>query len=285
MIKRHRLLYGETTILIDNSAANAFRTCPWLYKEQYLTEGTGLQHKPYPGEDYNSLQFGTRMHELEEEHYKKVQLYDSSSIEALEIEAQLVMEAYKAHYPEEAFTVVDVENTFRVPLPNSHHFYVGKLDLVIKPDPDVNLVDIMDHKTQQRSSKNNSPVKWAMRDQATLYLWAAAQLYPQFKIGNFWVNILIRPSEKMVKGPSFDRQKLERTPWQIETAVRDITMVADQIEAFKAKYGDGIWPANRENCYTWGQCEFYQPHLYGWSESIREEKYEPKTPYLFHVIQ
>jgi PD-(D/E)XK nuclease superfamily len=290
VIKRHRLLYGETTILIDNSAANAFRTCPTLYYNQYERNGTGLQHIKYPGEEYNSLELGDRVHQLLEEYYSKTIRYTPSLIEPLELEAQLIVEAYKANYPEEPFKVVDVENTFKIQLPNSHHYLTGKIDLTVIPEDSVNLphyeLDIIDHKTQTRTSKMNSPQKWAMRNQASLYLWAASKIYPENTIRSFWVNALTRPSEKMVKGPSFveGRQKLERTPEQIHYALRDITLIADLIESYREKFGDKEpWPRNQEACITFGQCEFYMPCLYGWSGEVGQ-KYEPKTPYL-HIIQ
>jgi hypothetical protein len=275
---------------IDNSAANAFRDCPTLYYNEYVRNQTGLQHIKYPGEEYNSLQLGDREHQLLQEHYSKKSIYPPSPIEPLELEAQLIFEAYKVYYPEEPFKVVDIENTFCIPLPNSHHFYTGKIDLTVIPEDSVNLphyeLDIYDHKTQTRSSKMNSPQKWAMRNQATLYLWAASKLYPENTIRSFWVNALTRPSEKMVKGPSFveGRQKLERTDEQIKYALRDITLIADQIEMYQEKFGDKEpWPRNQENCIKWGQCEFYQPCLYGWDGEV-QQKYEPKTPYL-HIIQ
>lgn len=301
---------------LDNSAASAFRTCPWLYKESYLSEGTGLE--PRPNDEYGPLDLGKRVHEMLEEHYLalgngEIKEYPASANADLEAEAQLIMEAYRAAYPSEDFTVVDVERSIRVALPHScpvcqqsqfvvkskhhalaegfyfcedcreyfwpgkPHIYTGKIDLCIRQSN--GMLAIIDHKTEKRTSRNNSAQKWAARDQATLYLWAAERIYGE-PIESFIVNVLRRPDKK--NGPEFpERQKLERTRAQIDTAVRDITIIANQIEEFKARFGEGQWPANRENCVAaFGQCPFYTPHLMGWSADIRRLMYQPKTPYL-----
>ena len=294
-------------MLIDNSAANEFRTCPLMYVEKRVAEGTGLELKPV-GNEVTPLDLGSRIHELLEEHYRGAQLY-GARLGALEVEAQMIMEAYKAKYPVEEFEIVDVERTFKVALPElcpacystetveypgdrdkvcqdcgkrfncRNHIYTGKIDVTFRQNGKLN---IMDHKSEKRRSNSNNPKKWAARDQASLYLWAASKIYPNEEIGNFYVNVLKRPSEKLQEGPIFpDRQRLERTPAQIEIAVRDLVFIADEIERYKAVFGNGLWPSNREECSSgWGECDFYLPHTYGWSEAIRHEKYQPKSEYL-----
>jgi len=301
-------------VRIDNSAANDFRVCPWLYYEKHLKEGTGLE-KIYQDEKIRPIDLGSRVHELLEEHYREMQgnprvPYPVREAEDLENEAQVIMAGYRKRYPFEDFEILDVEKTFEVALPDycptcykletvkqnvvregylfcekcdqpdfprGRHTYVGKIDLFYRLDGELY---IMDHKTEKRSSKSNLPQKWAARDQGTQYLWAAEQVYGQ-SINRFLINILRRPSEKGQVGPEFpDRMRIERTEIQIETALRDLVYTADQIEKMKVTFGDKPWPAHRENCFTWSQCEFYMPHLYGWSEAIRELRYQPKKPYL-----
>jgi len=268
---------------LDNSRANAFRECPYKYFEMYEAEGTGLEPVPRIDNEYSALDFGARMHELWEEHFKEMKgdprpPYPESLNGVLESEAQVVLAAYKAHYPIETFEIVDVEKTFRVALPNSHHIYIGKIDLVHREN---GILDITDHKSQDASAKSNLPQKWAARDQASLYLWAAEQIYKE-PVGNFFVDVAIRPSPKGQRGPQFpERQRLERTPEQIALAIRDLIWVADQIEAMRERFGNHApWPANREECYTWYPCPYYLPHTFGWSPEIREYKYQPKKEYL-----
>ncbi len=161
----------------------------------------------------------------------------------------------------------------------NRHIYTGKIDVVFR-DKD-GILNIMDHKSEKRRSNSNHPKKWAATDQASLYLWAASKIY-QEPIGNFYVNVLKRPSDKLQEGPIFpDRQRLERTQEQIDIAVRDIVFIADEIERYKAIFGKNLWPSNRQNCSinNW-DCTFYLPHTFGWSEAIRQEKFQPKTPYL-----
>lgn len=306
-------------MLIDNSMASAFRSCPLLCWETYFANGTGLEQKSNLNE-VTPLALGSRIHELLEEHYSELKgvpilPYLESPNIALETEAQLIISAYKAKYPVETFLVEDVERTFKVALPElcpacygkntewiaedyvvrgyfkckdcakgftpRAHIYTGKIDVTFRDEGKLN---IMDHKSQKATAASNHPKKWAARDQASLYLWAASRIYPNEEIGNFYVNILQRPKEKKVmEGPVFpERQRLERTSEQIEIAVRDIVFIADEIERYKSLFGNNLWPSNREECTkgTWGDCAFYLPHTFGWSEAILQEKFQVKKEYL-----
>src|SRR5277367_5022128 len=105
---------------IDNSAANEFRACPLMYFEGRLAQKTGLEPR-IQGNEVTSLDIGTRVHELFECHYKAMAGYDGGAYpvpenELLEVEAQMIFEAYKAKYPVEDFDLVDVERTFKVQL-------------------------------------------------------------------------------------------------------------------------------------------------------------------------
>jgi len=302
---------------IDNSSAAQFRECPWKFYECNLRNGTGIEPIPPPGEGYSPLEFGARMHERLEEYYSNERLYPPHANEILETESELMIQAYKARYPDEHLDIVDVERTFKVQLPRlcphcyqgivrlqkealsgaplpycdacsdwvtinyENHILVGKTDLVIRNAE--GKLDIWDHKTEKRGAKSNLPQKWGARDQASLYLWAAERLYPGEEIGNFYVNVLTRQSDKGQVGPSFpaERQKLERNVRAIEIAIRDIVIVADEIERYKRIFKDGEWPSNREQCYTFYPCEFYQVHRYGEDPSlIIEHKFRPKQEYL-----
>jgi hypothetical protein len=302
---------------IDNSGANEFRTCPLLYFESWLAQGTGLEPKSL-GNEVTPLALGSRIHELLEEHYNQVRPnppdgyreYPSSLNEALENEAQMIIAAYKAKYPIEDFDIVDVERTFKVELPElcifcyssntqdmhlhddfrclncyslfkrRNHIYTGKIDVVFR-NRENGMLNIMDHKSEKRRSNSNRPQKWAARDQASLYLWAAKAIYKE-PIERFIVNILKRPSDKFIEPPIFpDRQKLERTPEQIEIAIRDIVFIADEIERYQRIFKDKVWPSVKEECDNgFYQCNFYLPHVFGWSPDILREKFQPKTPYL-----
>jgi len=308
---------------IDNSRGSAFRFCPWKYYEQYERKhpdgGEGVEPNPKPGEAYSPLQFGDRMHQLLETHYRTIQQglpeplweYPAHLNGSLEDEAQLTMAAYRARYPDEQLNIVDVERTFRVALPNlcpscynghgvekmdampqvvcdncghmfknHRHSLIGKIDLVTRDF--AGIIDITDHKSEQRGAKSNLPQKWAARDQASLYLWAARKIYGG-PVGNFYVNVITRQSPQGQVPPSFpeERQKLERTALQMEVAIRDIIIVADDIERYRAIFGEAPWPANRENCYGWGYCEYWPLHGYGEDvQDILEHRYQPKKEYL-----
>jgi|SRR5882724_5910629 len=296
---------------IDNSKAACFRRCPWEFYEQYLRNGTGVEPILPAGEGYSPLMFGARMHERLEEYYTGTVKYPPHANDILETEAEIMMQAYQARYPEVVLDIVDVERTFKITLPRycqscyniahkdinglwycdtcggefavqvgSQHYLIGKMDLVVRNE---GLLDIWDHKTEKRGSKSNLPQKWGARDQASLYLWAAERLYPGEQIGNFYVNVLTRQSDKGQVGPSFpaERQKLERNQKAIDVAIRDIVVVADEIERYQRIFKDSEWPSNRENCYTWGYCPYYTLHRYGEDPTlILEHKFMPKEEYL-----
>lgn len=271
---------------IDNSRAQSFRLCPWFYFESYLRNGTGVQPVPKTGEGYSSLEFGSRVHRILEGHYKKIQSYkyyepyEPHANETLEAEAQWLVNAYCEHYPADNWEIIDVEKTFKLRLPGSHHVYMGKLDLLIRDLDDV-LLWIIDHKTEQRGSKSHIPQKLAVTDQGSLYLWAARKIYGDDTIGMKY-NILTRSSEKGLKPPSFqDRYVIERSQHEINTAVRDIIYVADQIEAATKAFGEGEWPANRDECYGWGYCDYYQLHRFGEDPQLAlKHKFQTREEYL-----
>lgn len=270
---------------IDNTRANAFRTCPWMYYEMFERNGNGVQPIPVKGEGYGALELGGRVHELLEIVYKNKKgidpvLYPNNENEKLEGEARWMVEAYRAHYPNDNWEIIDVERTFRVQLPQSHHVYVGKIDLFIR-DRDTGLYWIIDHKTEKRGSKSHIPQKLGVTDQGSLYLWAACKVYNNPEIGMKY-NMLTRPSPAGREGPSFpERYEIERGQHEIDIAVRDITLVADDIEAYISRFKDNEWPADRQNCYGWGYCDFYLLHRYGEDVTeILKHKFEKRDEYL-----
>lgn len=241
-------------------------------------EGMGIE--PVPKEDYTPLEFGDWMHKLLEMKVRPDVSYNIPPNDALQLEAEIMLNKYSQHYPKEEWDIVDVERTILVQLPDSKHILALKIDLVVRKHSNGHLT-IIDHKTEGRGTKSNLPQKWAARDQASLYLWAARQYY-QEPVDNFVVDILTRQSRAGQIDPSFpERQILERTQLQIGLAIRDIIYVADQIEYCKKTYGNHmIWPANREHCYTYFPCDFYTIHLFGDDDNMQEYKFQTRKEYL-----
>lgn len=303
-------------MIIDNSQMVAFETCPLLYFEKYVK---GIEFD-WRARGVNAADFGSRMHELLEEHYLEMkgtprEPYPEHADEATELEAQLTMASYKNHWPVDNFTVLDVEKTFRIPLaPVRHiecgqpvivevgrrlagdvyfcpacdketvaiigpHEYCGKFDIILR-DNETGMLSILDHKTESRRSWRNNPKAWAARSQATLYLWAAPQIYGE-EFRDLIVNVLRRQSDKGQIGPEFpERQRIQRNAEQMELAVRDLIVIADRIEEYKVRFADAPWPADRNNCMEGNySCAFYDPHLMGWSDDLLRN-YRNTIPYL-----
>lgn len=292
---------------IDNSKFVKFFECPLKYFERYEQNLELDWSKIAPG----AREFGTRMHQIFEEYYKDmagtpIPPYPPLENEAVEAETELTFQTYLNHYPGEQLQVVDVERTFQVPLPTCGHLtvgeyidndgihvvccttcgapvvhsYCGKFDLVIV-DAESGKLEVWDHKTEGRRSFTNDPEAWAMRTQATLYLWAARQLY-KGPFRGLIINRIRRQSDKGQKPPEFFRQRLERSDEQIRLAVRDLGIVTNQIEEYRRKFANDVWPANRNLCKSgFYGCEYYKLHA---PDAARDlvilKDYRQAEPYL-----
>lgn len=291
---------------IDNTRCTTFQNCPLFYYERFEKN---LERIPF---DSSSLELGKRMHQLWEEHHRDlkgdpIEPYPSHTSDTVELEAQTIMAAYRNAYPVELFEVLDVERTFEVPLPDlcpvcfsddtvpgevtpdslccnscgaiflqHRHSYIGKFDGIVR-DAESGFCQVLEHKTEARSSKRNDPRAWAARTQASMYLWAAQQIYGEpFRC--LLLNVARRPSEKGQCGPEFPpRQHIERSPEQLTEAVRNIVAIADQIETCQCT---GVWVPNRNQCFTWYECDHYMAHTFGWSDELLKLKYRQAESYL-----
>jgi hypothetical protein len=257
-------------LILDNSAANAFRFCPLRYYERYV-------RNIEPAYESEGLAFGTRMHALLEEHFGGRPAGPPNISETLEAEAQAMIAAYAAFWGHEDFEIVRLEQTFTVEIPGTHHSIAGKFDGIIRFP--TGTLAIFEHKTEKSGGKHNLPEAWAQRAQVSLYQWAAQQLY-QEPICAILLDVLTRGTPKGLKGPHFRRDLLIRTDEQIQKALRDFVYVADQIEKLKASEDWRDWPANTDNCHSgWFQCPYNALHLYGRDEG-QLVNFREATPYL-----
>lgn len=271
-------------MIIDNSTFKLWQECPFKLYEKVVV---GIE-KDWEKFGITAALFGTRIHQLLEEHYLELkgtprEPYPASPLDALELEAQVMFAAYLNHFPVEPFTVLDVEKTFRIQLPDSPHEYVGKFDVILR-DNETGLLSILDHKTEKRQGQNNTPKAWAARTQGTLYLWAALQIYGE-PIRDLIINVLKRQSDKGQIGPEFpERQRIQRSEYQKEQAVKSIIRVADQIEYAKANWSEEDWAiaANRNNCVQgYFECEYHNLHIHEHrAEELIQIDFRPTVPYL-----
>jgi len=276
---------------IDNSQVVKFWHCPLAWKERYANE---LEPKV---RNTDSLDFGTRMHQLLENHHRRLSgvlgdvRFEPLPNEALESEAQLTFEGYCAHYPEEPFEIVDVEKYFEVPLPapdlldgqmdcKSGHIYNGEFDAVVR-DKTSGKLKLLETKTESRSSKSNSPEAWISKSQVGLYQWAAEQIYGE-EFEDIILNIIPRQSPKGNCAPLYRRDNLHRTREQQLDAVKNLVWVADQIEEMQRA---GFFPSNRNNCVNsngW-RCDYFSLHITPEgrpSEELIQLQYKKPEAYL-----
>jgi hypothetical protein len=172
---------------IDNSRMKAFWNCPSFYQERYIND--------LEPQGRTQFAFGTRWHQLLEERYRRQKGEDFTAPpcdnEDVENEARTMLARYEAHYPEEPFDVIAVEQFFELALPcpecglvedhkmscdtrPTHHTYCGEMDAIVR-DKATGLLQLFETKSERRGSKANLPDAWAARSQVGLYLWAAEQ--------------------------------------------------------------------------------------------------------------
>lgn len=266
---------------IDNSAAETWAFCPRKYQEVHVN---GFQR----ADNSDARGFGGRVHELLAEHILPQGLGFKTDVpEHIASEAQELFEAYVAHYPTEDWTVLDVEQYFEVPLPGTTHVYHGKMDGVVRDNSSGRLV-LLEHKTEARGSKGHLPEVWAAKPQVSLYLWAGEQIYHE-PFDSICLDVLTRRSPAGRIPPTFRRDTLQRSAEAQARAVRNITWIANQIEALNVELRDGIWPSFDSNCNKGGwKCDFYSAHVVAETqvaaldEFVRQRNFTRADDYLSH---
>lgn len=265
---------------IDTSGWKAWWTCPEKYRLRYQQN---LERKRLPG----ALEFGTRVHALLEARLKGVPPPPvpppEEFPEGLESEAQVLLAAYEAAYPQEPWQVVAVERTFQVILPEpSKHALLGKFDAIVRytEGPFEGMLAVLEHKTESRNSATNDPQAWIARMQKSLYVWAAEALYEE-RVAHIILDVLTRASEKGQCPPTFRRDHLETDTKQICQALADLDYVADRVEALEeSAQADTPWPRNTESCMHWrAKCDYYALcHLGHTPENL--SLFQEAKPYL-----
>lgn len=278
---------------IDSSQFRAFCNCPRQWQEVYRNR---VQRKPTgDGKD-----FGKAVHERLEDHFVEqgrnsqslrpeyIQLERgsrASSEAAFGSEVDEMMAAYAAHYPTEEFEVIDVERSYVLNLPNSSHEASGKLDAVVRANSSattyqVGKLYVLEHKSEKRGSSENDPEGWASRPQVSIYQWAGEQLYGE-SIEGAIIDVLTRRSPGKRLPPTFRRYTASRTAEQIREVLASLDWAATTIEAMAAKYGDDPWPANFNACKRgYFRCDFFAPHIYGWTPEMRAKDFMEAEDYL-----
>src|SRR3979490_183099 len=163
---------------LSNSAFEAWWTCPTYHALRYQE---GLVPS---GPDASYLQFGSRFHSILEAHFTGLSAVGVGYVPKLppdldpqlDAEAKAMYEAFKAAYPQEPFSVVATEQVITLPIPNSTHTFIGRIDMVVRMKSTGKLA-IFETKTENRNSKRNLPDRWLARHQGSLYCFAASELY------------------------------------------------------------------------------------------------------------
>ena len=250
---------------ISNSSLKTFWTCPTMFQTIYIE---GLQK---PASSY--LQFGSRVHDLLQAYYIGMSPvgvgYNPDPPPTLdpmlEAEAHAMMAAYRAHYPQEPFEVLETEKNFEIKLPGTEHILQGRCDMLVR-DKLSGQLQIFETKTESRGSKRNLPQSWVIRSQASLYIWAAQQIF-QKPIDTVILNVCTRKSDKGQVGPGFRRDNLHRSPQQISSAIKDAIWIADSLEKMQETQH---FPRNTDSCCNERgyNCDFYSRCHMGSDEGL-----------------
>jgi hypothetical protein len=300
---------------LDNSAFTLYMICPQKYFERYEyempplqldipanVEGGGMakacdvsgtsggnpasENAPSPStpgieiiaRSREGLDFGTRFHQLYENRSREllglgVKIYPEWPDNAIEDECQACWAAYEAHYPSEPFEVLSCERTEAIRIPGTDHELVVKLDRAVRfADRTIGPMDLKTESTPGYNTRES----WAGRTQASLYLWALAQLYPRENVSRLVVDIVTRGNSK--RAPTFTRlDDISRPPSALEEAVHNVAYVCDRIESHRRS---GFWPANMNICKDgWRRCEYFDLHVYGKTDA-NLRLYRPAEAYL-----
>lgn len=230
------------------------------------------------------------MHQLLEARHKKAMgkehvLPDCPDI-LIDIEANATYAGYEAHWPVELdaygepFEFLSAEEFFKVPLPGSRHEYIGEFDGVVRMTNSGRL-KIFETKTERRNAKTNLPETWVVKPQVGLYLWAAEQVYKE-PVDGIILDVVTRQSPAGKLPAMFRRDNLERSPAQIEAALRDLIWAADQIDRMQLIFGNVNWPQCREHCVnelTGWKCDYHLLHIFGETPETLSQ-YEKAEEYL-----
>lgn len=246
---------------LSNSSLTEFFRCPVAYQTRYVD---GLQKGTVP--EY--LMYGTRFHQMLEAHYIGMTPVGVGYVpkkpdwlpDVLEHEAQAMLAKYKADYPVEAFEVVKLEHNFEL-MVQPTHTYIGRFDMLVR-DKVTGKLQLFETKTEQPRSKRNLPDAWIARTQGSLYVWAAQQIFGE-EIDTVILNVCTRGTPGKQVPPGFRRDKLHRSPKQIEKALDTFRYVADQVDR-------GVFVENTISCVTdkGYHCDYYDKCHLGADETL-----------------
>lgn len=229
--------------------------------------------------DHSGREFGTRFHQLADAARRKtlgvqhVTTFEGLGDVQLESECQSTFAAYEAHWLGSPLTFLESERTHTLPLPETKHSLVVKIDAVVRHSDGT--IGPFDTKTENKPGYNFRE-DWAGRTQASLYLWALQKLYPTERVSRLVVDVVTRGGAK--RAPVFSRiDDISRTPAELDDAIRNVIWVCEDVEYSRQT---GWWRSNMNICKRgWERCEYYDLHVYGRTpENLA--KYKPAEVYL-----
>ena len=144
---------------INHSRIKTYQNCPRKYFWNYEFDGLGGKGLQFPGVDENLL-IGTLVHAGLAEMYREgmPDTYIPAVKKALKEEypewdadplekntweenlkwcAQFLDDYYKNQFAKDEFTCLNIEVPFSVPLGNTEHQYVGRIDMIVNDNGDV----------------------------------------------------------------------------------------------------------------------------------------------------
>jgi hypothetical protein len=295
---------------LDNSAFTLYMLCPKMYYERYEADVREVRDRPQVRSENASssagvaeeptevpvvlrgielasrsrdgLDFGTRFHQLAD--HARLRKMGQDAVgreldnrdglsEQLHAECDATFAAYEAHYLGSEYTYLESERTHVIPLPNSPHELVVKIDGVVRFGDGT--IGPLDTKTESKPGYNFRE-DWAGRTQASLYLWALTQLYPKERVSRLVVDVVTRGTAR--RGPTFYRlDDISRPQESLDEAIRNVIWVCEDIEESRRT---GFWRSNMNICKQgWKRCDYYDLHVYGRTlENLA--KFKPAEAYL-----
>jgi hypothetical protein len=251
------------------------------------------------GRDETPLYLGGLVHECLEAFYLGRPINDlivgkTLAADAGDEQASLVrahasgmMAGYVARYVSEPWTIVALEQDFRVHVPGTLADLGGRIDGLVSPTP--GMVDLLEHKTAATVDRNYLEKLWSDL-QILAYCWA--QRRAGVHVSGIAYNVLRKPSIRLRRDETWEdygvrcaewckatpdaytRMHLIFTDTQIQAVEDDLrTAIRDWEQARRSNR----WPRNRDACWKWGRaCPFYRLCESGDDPRILRDLYRPR---------
>jgi len=177
-----------------------------------------------------------------------------------------ILHRYFEKYAQEPFTVLENEKTFRIMIPGTNLYLIGRIDKIINLD---GVIYVMDHKTTSRLGYEFF-YKIKPNMQFDGYITAARQMgYP--KCDSVFLDVLLVAKGLLIPAQAAKLTPLARLPDTRSESdlAKYLVNVRSILKDIASCYESGVWYENTEGCCDFVQCPYRR--ICKEDESIHEQ--------------